>query len=156
MTVVTLQEFSAWTEREGVFWHLAGAIRSAKRARTVLGWLMLPAMLPVAFVLAQIYPFQISRCTNKLKEKLPMVQDVAILVLVRDVLTLMCSLSGVYRRLSLFKGKMHETLDEMDELIDSLNLVLGQRNDLDEFMVRSEGRRSPDLPLPFTDHAAVG
>ena len=154
MTTMTLDDVSNWTQRDGVYWNLAGMVRSIKR-RVWLLFFVLPFALPPVFVLAQLFPFRILSCTRRLRDGLPNVTDPRVIDLVYDVLRLVHNSGDFYSRLCMFRGRFHQAMDEMSELIDSLRIVIGSRPELDHLLETGNTNAVPDLPLHF-DRAAHG
>lgn len=150
MTAATIQDVSAFTERESVFWYFVGAIHSA--ARSVFTWFFLPFFLLGAILLAQVYPSRILAALRRVNAVLPNIQDPDELILLRDILRLAYGAGRFYRRLCLFRGSMQLAMEELDDTIDSLNLVLGSEDDLRSFLKTSESRRSPALPFEFENN----
>ena len=145
MTAATLHDVCEWTERDSVFWHYVAIVRSAYRsART---WAVVPFVLPGAFILAQIFPSRMLKHLKALNSVLPEIQNDEELELIRDMLKLAYGAGCFLRHLSLRRGAMRDALSEIDETIDSLNLVLNNHDELKAFADASESRRTQSLPM---------
>ncbi len=147
MTAVTLQDVSAYAERESVFWYFTGAMNSAMRSMVM--WLFLPFLLIGAVILAQLYPFRILATLRQLNAALPCIDDDEELELIRDMLSLAYAAGKFYQRLCVFRGRMHAALEECDETLDSLKMVLTRSDELEGFVLESERLRTPDMQLPL-------
>jgi hypothetical protein len=145
MTTATIRDFSAWSERDSVFWYVQEAFCVARR--TMVLFLLLPPLIVAATFLAQMFPFRIIKTVKQLNNCLPNEKDTDNLMLIRDILKLLRESSALYGKLCLFRARMAEAVSEIDETIDSLNLVLSDGDSLKDFLVSAEQRRSPDLPL---------
>lgn len=154
MTTMTLDDVSNWTQRDSVYWNFAGTMRSVRRHIWLL-FFVLPVALPFVFVLAQQFPFRILRCTSRLRDALPNVTDPRVINLVYDVLRLVHNSGDFYSRLCMFRGRFHQAMDEVSELIDSLRIVIGSQQELNHLLETGNTNAVPDLPLHF-DRAAHG
>lgn len=147
MTAAIWHDVSALTERESVFWYLQATVKSVTRNLVMI--LALPFLLPLVLFFAQVIPFRLLKATKKLNNVLPNVSDKDELTLVRDILALYSSAARFYGWFCLFPWKMAEAREELCDTIDSIEFVLKNYEELKEFVVRSEEKRSPSLPLSF-------
>ncbi|HVY80742.1 MAG TPA: hypothetical protein VG994_07165 [Steroidobacteraceae bacterium] len=147
MTAATIQDVSALTERESVFWYYVASINATMR--NVVMWCFVPFFLVGALILAQLYPWRILKVLGLLKGVLPSIQNNDDLKLIRDMLRLAYGAGRFYRRLCLFRSSMQLALDELDEMIDSIAFVLCNEEQLQAFAraseAKNEAQRSPDL-----------
>jgi len=150
MTTATLNDVSRWAEEESFFVLFAGAAKSA--GRKVVTRLFFGAG---AMVLAQFYTPRLLRFIEALNKRLPDVTEQQDLEMIRDILKLTYAAGRFYRKYCLFRGKADEALLEASETIDSLDFVLSNKNELEEFVAECEAKRVPELPFPHA-RSAVG
>jgi hypothetical protein len=153
MTTMTFDDVSNWTQRDSVYWNLAGIMRSARRRLVLL--LFVTPLLPAVFLLAQLFPFKMLSCTRRLNDALPDVTDRRELELVYDMLRLVHNSGVFYARFTMFRRQFHQAMDEVSELIDSLRVVIESHQEMNEVMDAGSRSAAPDLPLHF-DRAAHG
>lgn len=147
MTTVTLQDVSAWTDREGAYLYLVGATKAA--TRNLLFWVFFPFLLAMSFLVAQLFPFRALKAVRKINAVLPEIQNDEVLCLIHDLYQLIYKAGSFYSRLCLFRGTMQRALEEVDETLDSLSFVLSNQDELDRFLEVGESRQKPNLPLPL-------
>jgi hypothetical protein len=153
MTTMTLDDVSNWTQRESLYWNVAAIMRIARR-RLLLLLIVIP-LLPPVLVLAQVFPFRILSCTRRLSAALPDVTDVRVLELVYDMLRLVHNSGSFYSRFCVFRVQLHQAMDEVSELIDSLRVVISSQAELNNLLETGTRNAAPDLPLQF-DRVAHG
>jgi hypothetical protein len=145
MTTATLQDVSGYTERDSLFWYFAATIRAA--GRSVVTWFIVPFGLLGAIILAQIFPWRILKLVKSVNCALPKVKDADDLEFLRDMLKLAYGSACFYRHFCVFRGAIQEAVIELDESIDSIDLVLENKQELQGFLTAAEARKSPELPL---------
>jgi hypothetical protein len=120
--MIAMQSFISAADQERVFFGIAQAARSHMRWWL---WLLVAVLVyPAFFVFAQVVPFVFGNHVNLIKPYLPSVTDRTSLIWLKDAFTLYHAALTDYRRVCLFRGRVDAILDELDEEIDSLELVL--------------------------------
>ena len=127
---IAMQSFIATAEQDNVFFGVAQAARSKVRSWL---WLLVAIFIyPVFLVVAQVAPFAIRKHLDAIKPYLPAVTDRASLAWLKDAFTLYHLALKGYRHVCLFRGRLDTLLNDLDEEIDSLEVVLGQEKFLQE------------------------
>jgi len=152
MTTATIDDISRWTEGDRFFLFFA---ETAKSAKQVAAWLFLPFFFPPVVILAQFFPSRVLRIVTALNARLPEVTDEEQLSFVRDALKLTYGAACFYGRFCMFRSTVHDALLELSETIDSLELVLHNQHDLDQFVKDSEAQRTPELPFMAARRAVI-
>lgn len=145
MSAVTVQDVSSWSEREGLYVFIGAAFNSA--SQRLIGFVLLPFLAIFVLILAQLYPISMRKTLREVGPLLPDVQDTAALETLRDALLLALGAGRFYSRVCLLQRKMNDVLDEIEEHIDSLNLVLESPEALQALLDEGERQNAPELPL---------
>lgn len=149
MSAVTAQDVSEWSERESLYVFVGAATKSA--SKRIIGFVFLPILIIFAAILAQLYPYSMRKTMRELSPRLPYVDDPEVLGVTRDALKLALSAGRFYAPVCLSRHLMREALDEIDEAINSIEVVLECRGSLEELATEGARRLSPDLPLGLAD-----
>lgn len=145
MPAVTAQDVSAWSERESLYVFVGAACRSA--SKRLIGILFLPFLLVFSFILAQLYPISMRKTLREVTPRLPFVDDREVLMAARDAFKLSLGAGHFYSRACVARSSMRAVLEDIEETIDSLDLVLTSERELDDLVDEARDRASPELPL---------
>jgi hypothetical protein len=75
-------------------------------------------------IVAQIIPFTFPLLFQRIKEKLPFIKERLELSMLRSSFVITRGILKEYRKYSIFKSKFNNILNDLDEEIDSLEIVL--------------------------------
>lgn len=135
---IALREFSQRAEHDAAFFNVSQTINSGLRG---LVWILLRVVLFVPFVaFAQVTPFVFRRHLALILPHLPEVTDPQDLAWLKDAFTLYHETLKGYQPYCLFRHTTRETLDELDEQIDSLEFVITNAAFLRETLDQIEQR----------------
>lgn len=137
-TTIAMQSFIATAEKDNV---LFGVVQSTRTQ--VRSWLWLLAAIflyPLFIFFGQLAPFIFRKHLDAIAPHLPAVTDRATLAWLKDAFTLYHMALKDYRSVCLFRGRLDALLDDLDEEIDSLELVLGQEKFLQQTVAEITNR----------------
>lgn len=156
MSAVTMNEVSAMAESDSIFWYVAGTAKTArKHLRLVQLIVVLPPLAVASFAIAQAFPAKALKLVRGLNQVLPNCKSSSDLAFARDILHLARAAGNYYKRLCVWnRAKMTESLEEIEEMIESIDFVLENREQLEQFVKSAELARSPELPLPLGEAVA--